>query len=278
MYYVVMINWILLGILLFASLLLVSGIRIVRPVEVGIIERLGKFKKSATQGFNWIIPVIDQMYKVNMTEQMVDCSAQRIITKDDLNAEVDAVVYYRITNPEFALYNVDDVDRQVVSLAQTTLRNVIGTLTLSDANAKRNEINGRLEKELQVQVKEWGLRIVRVEMQRIEPPQDVQQAMNDVVTAERKKTAAVNLANAAQIEADGFRRAAIERAKGEREARILSAEGESQAVKLIEDTLGKSEKYIDWLRVDRWDGRLPAVTGGATPLVDVSKLVTGVNE
>ena len=218
--------------LLFLVLVAVSGIRIVRPVEKGLIERFGKYKTTAEQGFHWIIPLVDRMIFVTITEIMIDVKPQMIITKDDLNAKVDAVVYYKIKDVIKSVYNVDEVELQIASLARTTLRDIIGKMTLSAANAERDKINIQLEKSLDKQTGAWGVEIVRVELQKIEPPEDVQDSMNNVVKAERDKIAAVNLATAVETEADGKRRADIKVAEGKKKARILEAEGVAQAIKL----------------------------------------------
>ena len=146
-------GWILLG--FFLLILFSLGIRIIRPIEKGLIERLGKYKKTAEQGFHWIIPVIDKLVKVNVTENMVDVEPQRIITQDDLNATVDAVVYFRVTEPKKAIYNAENYRRQITSLARTTLRDIIGKMTLTEANSKRDTLNGILEKELDKQTAAW---------------------------------------------------------------------------------------------------------------------------
>jgi regulator of protease activity HflC (stomatin/prohibitin superfamily) len=221
-------GWIILAI--FLLILLSTGIRIIRPIEKGLIERLGKYKKTAEQGFHWIIPVIDNMIKVNVTENMVDVEPQRIITKDDLNATVDAVVYFRVVEPKKAIYNAENYRRQITSLARTTLRDIIGKMTLTEANSKRDALNSILEKELDKQTDAWGIDVIRVELQRIEPPDDVQQAMNNVVIAEREKKAAVDFATATETKADGARRAEIKKAEGTKQGLILEAEGRAQAI------------------------------------------------
>lgn len=185
-------GWIIL--LIFIVMIFSLGIRIVRPTEKGLIERLGKFQRVADQGFHWIIPVIDRMVKVNVTENMVDVEPQKIITKDDLNATVDAVVYFRVLDPKKAVYQAQNYRRQISSLARTTLRDIIGKMTLTEANSKRDDLNKQLEKELDIQTDAWGIDIIRVELQRIEPPEDVQGAMNKVVIAERDKKAAIDFA------------------------------------------------------------------------------------
>ena len=206
------------------------GVRIVRPVEKGLIERLGKYRKTAEQGFQWIVPVIDRMVKVNITENMVDVEPQRIITKDDLNATVDAVVYFRVIDPKKAIYNAQNYRAQISSLARTTLRDIIGKMTLTEANSKRDTLNGILEVELDKQTDAWGIDVIRVELQRIEPPDDVQTAMNNVVIAERDKKAAIDFATAVETKADGERRAEIKKAEGKKQGLILEAEGQAQAI------------------------------------------------
>jgi regulator of protease activity HflC (stomatin/prohibitin superfamily) len=223
-----MLGWAIL--VLFILFLLSFGIRIIRPIEKGLIERLGKYKKTAEQGFHWIIPVIDKMIKVNITENMVDVEPQRIITKDDLNATVDAVVYFKVIEPRKAIYNAENYRTQITSLARTTLRDIIGKMTLTEANSKRDTLNGILEKELDKQTDAWGIDVIRVELQRIEPPDDVQQAMNNVVISERDKKAAIDFATAVETKADGERRAEVKKAEGKKQGLILEAEGRAQAI------------------------------------------------
>ena len=221
-------GWILLIFLLIWMFSM--GIRIIRPRQKGLIERLGKYKKTADQGFHWIIPVIDRMIKVDITENMVDVEPQKIITKDDLNATVDAVVYFRVVDPMKAIYKAQNYQAQIASLARTTLRDIIGKMTLTEANSKRDTLNAILEQELDKQTDAWGIDVIRVELQRIEPPSDVQQAMNNVVIAEREKKAAIDFATATETKADGERRAEIKKAEGKKQGLILEAEGEAQAI------------------------------------------------
>jgi regulator of protease activity HflC (stomatin/prohibitin superfamily) len=216
-----------------------SGIRIVRPTHRGLIERLGRYKRFGRPGFNWIIPVIDRMFQVNITEVMVDAQPQEIITNDNLNARVDAQVYFKVKDDEDSVknsqYNVNNYQWQIVNLARTTLRNIIGTLTLKSANSERGKINFELQKTLREETKSWGIEIVRTELKEIDPPQDVQETMNKVVKAENEKIAAIDFATATETVADGARRAEIKKADGVRQARILEAEGEAQAIKLVNE-------------------------------------------
>ena len=209
------------------------GVKILRPVEVGIIEFLGRYSKTATSGFNWIIPFLSKMYRINITELRVDIDPQSIITKDKLNAIVDGVVYYRVEEAQKAIYNVNNFATSVPSLAKTTLRAVIGKMTLTEANENRDQINEEVEKILSKEVTKWGIDVVRVELQRIEPPDDVQDAMNQVVKAENEKIAALDLATAIETKADGERRAEIKKAEGIAAAIRLKADADGDAIKTV---------------------------------------------
>lgn len=210
-----------------------SGFRTVRPVERGIIERFGRYLRTKEAGLTWIIPMIDKMYRVNITEQMVDVLPQMVITKDKLNAEVDAVVYYQIKDVKASIYNVDDHRAQLTSLARTTLRAVIGNMTLTDANEKRNDINEKVEAILDKETSSYGVEVLRVEIQKIEPPPDVQESMNKVVKAEQEKIAAMDTATATETKADGEKRAEIKKAEGVKQGLILSAEGKAAAIRTV---------------------------------------------
>ena len=219
----------------------VSGIKIVRPVEVGIVEFLGKYARTANAGFNWIVPGLFKMYRINITERRVDIEPQSIITKDKLNAVVDGVVYYRVEEAKNSIYNVNNFALSVPSLAKTTLRAVIGKMTLTEANENRDKINADVEKILSKEVALWGIDVVRVELQRIEPPDDVQDAMNQVVKAENEKIAALDLATAIETQADGERRAEIKKAEGIAAAIRLKAEADGEAIKIVNEA---AEKYF----------------------------------
>lgn len=232
----------LVGILVFFFLI---GIRIIRPMDRGLIERLGKYHRFANPGFHWIIPIIDRLYKVNITERMVDALPQEIITNDNLNAKVDAQVYFKVKadedNVKKSIYNVNDYQYQIVNLARTTLRNIIGTLTLRSANSERNKINSALHEILREETMQWGLEIVRTELKEIDPPRDVQETMNKVVKAENEKIAAIDFATATETAADGTKRSEIKKAEGIKQSRILQAEGEAAAIKLVNEA---AEKYF----------------------------------
>lgn len=225
------------------AFIFIIGVRIIRPTERGLIERLGKYHHFAFPGFHWVIPIIERMYIVNITEQMVNADPQEIITNDNLNASVDAQVYFKVREDEESVkgsqYNVNNYKWQIVNLARTTLRNIIGTLTLKSANSERGKINAELHKTLLFETKNWGIEIVRTELKEIDPPKDVQETMNKVVKAENEKIAAIDSATAAETVADGIKRAKIKEAEGFKQSKILHAEGEAEAIKLVNEAADK---------------------------------------
>jgi regulator of protease activity HflC (stomatin/prohibitin superfamily) len=227
----------------FLALLIASGARVVRPTSRGLVERFGRYKRLAMPGLNWIIPGVDRMIIVNVTEVMVNAEPQEIITSDKLNARVDAQVYFKVKSDEESVknsqYSVYDYQYQMVNLARTTLRNIIGTLTLKSANSERGKINNELQKTMRDETNHWGIEIVRTELKEIDPPKDVQETMNRVVKAENEKVAAVDFATATETMADGARRAEIKRAEGVKQAKILAAEGEAQAIQLVNEAADK---------------------------------------
>jgi regulator of protease activity HflC (stomatin/prohibitin superfamily) len=219
------------------------GVRIIRPTHRGLVERLGKYHRYANPGFHWIIPFIDKLYQINITEQMINAEKQEIITYDNLNASVDAQVYFKIKPVEEDVknsqYNVNNINYQIVNLARTTLRNIIGTMTLKSANSERGKINKSLYSTLIDETMNWGVEIVRTELKEIDPPKDVQETMNKIVKAENEKMAAIDYATAVETKADGEKRAEIKKAEGIKQGNILIAEGEAQAIALVNEAADK---------------------------------------
>jgi regulator of protease activity HflC (stomatin/prohibitin superfamily) len=242
--------WTVFGIVAFIAL--VTSIKTVRPIARGLVERFGKYNRFANPGLIFIMPFgIEKLIRVNVTEMMVDAGGQEIITKDALNANVDAQVYFKVKTDEGSVkaseYNVYSYKVQIVALARTTLRNIIGTMNLMEANSERGKINQSLYEQLTKETESWGIEIVRTELKEINPPGSVQEAMNNVVVANNKKIAAIDFATATETEADGVRRAAIKKADGEKQSRILVAEGEAEAIKLVNtaaQTYFKNEAQI----------------------------------
>ncbi|MGQ9678254.1 MAG: SPFH domain-containing protein [bacterium] len=219
-------------VLLFIFLWALLGLKIVRPYQRGAVERLGKYQRLVQPGLNFIVPFLERLIKVDMREQVVDVPPQEVITKDNATVTVDAIVYYEVTDPVKVLYNVANFRLATIKLAQTNLRNVIGDLTLDESLTSRERINAKLRDVLDEATDKWGAKVTRVELQRIEPPSDVTEAMHRQMKAERDRRAVV-------LEAEGVRQAAILKAEGEKQARILEAEGQAGAIQRVAD----AEKY-----------------------------------
>jgi regulator of protease activity HflC (stomatin/prohibitin superfamily) len=230
-------------------ILLSQSIHTVRPTSRGLIERFGRYNRFANPGIVFLIPFIEHLVRVNITENMIDAGLQEIITSDSLNAQVDAQVYFKVRSDEESVkssqYSVFNYMRQIVALARTTLRNIIGTMTLKDANSERGKINSALYSNLATETKSWGLEIVRTELKEINPPADVQETMNKVVKASNERVAAIDFATARETQADGERRAAIKVAEGQRQAAILQAEGQNQAKVLVAGGEAQAIKLVN---------------------------------
>jgi len=216
-----------------------SAIKIVRPFQKGIVEQLGRYKATVDPGLKLIIPFIQSLTRVDMREQVIDVPPQEVITKDNVTVTVDAVIYFEPTDAQRLIYNVANFILAVTKLAQTNLRNVIGDMSLDNALTSRDNVNVALREVLDDATDKWGVRVVRVEIQRIDPPADVMHAMHEQMKAERNRRAVV-------LEADGAREAAITRAEGQkqsvilaseavRQQAILEAEGEADAIRAVAD-------------------------------------------
>jgi len=228
---------------LFIFIYVAMAVRIIRPYQRGIVERLGKYKATVDPGLQLIIPLIDKLQSVDMREQVVDVPPQEVITSDNVIVSVDAVVYYEPSDPQRLVYNVANFLLAVTKLAQTNLRNVIGDMDLDGALTSRETINAALRTILDDATDKWGVRVVRVEIQRIDPPPDVMSAMHEQMKAERTRRAVVTEASgqkeAAIARAEGEKQAAILSAEGIKEQQILEAQGEADAIRAVAD----AEKY-----------------------------------
>ncbi len=220
-------------ILIFVLVIYVAlAIKIIQQHEQGLTERFGRYRKTLDPGFHMIMPFIDRVQKIDMREQVVDVPPQEVITKDNVVVTVDAVVYYQATDPVKLAYNVANFIIAATKLAQTNLRNVIGDMELDAALTSREKINTELRVILDEATDVWGTRVVRVEIQRIDPPGDVTDAMHRQMKAERDRRAIVT-------EAEGEKRSAILKAEGVKQSRILDAEGQAEAIK----TVAEAHKY-----------------------------------
>lgn len=202
-------------------LILSASVRILREYERGVVFRLGRLIALKGPGLRFLIPIVDQMVRVDLRTVTLNVPPQEVITKDNVVVTVDAIVYYEATDPVKLIYNVVDFYAAATKLAQTNLRNVVGEMELDEALTSREVINAKLREVLDDATDKWGVRVVRVEIKRIDPPADVTQAMHRQMKAEREK------------------RAQILDAEGMRQSRILAAEGEAEAVRRVAD----AERY-----------------------------------
>jgi len=209
-----------------------TGFKLVKQYELGLVERFGRYEKTVGPGLRWVVPFIKNLRRVDMREQVVDVPPQEVITKDNVVVTVDAVVYYQATDPVKLKYNVANFIVAATKLAQTNLRNVVGDMDLDDALTSRDTINAQLREILDEATDVWGTRVVRVEIQRIDPPADVTDAMHRQMKAERDRRALVT-------EAEGDKRSAILKAEGVKQARVLEAEGQAEAIKKV----AEAEKF-----------------------------------
>jgi len=212
----------LLVVLVFCLFLLAKSARIVRQYEKGLVMRLGKFHALAPSGLTLIMPLIDDLIRVDMREQVITVPPQKLITKDNVTVEVDAVVYYKVVDPMKSQFEVQDFGYACTTLAQTNLRNLIGDRTLDETLVARDMINSNLRHVLDEATNNWGVKATRVEVQKIEPPRDITDAMSRQMKAEREKRAAV-------LEAEGIKQSQILQSEGKKQSEILKAEGDAQA-------------------------------------------------
>ena len=226
--------YILFLVLIFFAILILAPmmIRIIRPYEKGVIERLGKYQRTAGSGLTIIWPFIERLTKVDLRENVVDVPPQEVITKDNVVVTVDAVIYYEVTDAFKVLYNVKNFWVAVTKLAQTNLRNIVGDMDLDSTLTSRETINTKLRDILDEATDKRGTRVTRVEIQRIDPPADVVEAMHRQMKAERDKRAAI-------LSAEGEKMARINRAEGEKQSQTLKAEGEAAAIERV----AEAEKF-----------------------------------
>ncbi len=218
--------------IVFAIIYLFNAIRVVRQHERGIIETLGKYTRTVGPGLVVIFPIFQRIRIVDMREQVIDVPPQDVITKDNVVVTVDAVIYFQVIDPVKVVYEVSNFSLAALKLAQTNLRNVIGDLELDQTLTSREKINYQLRQVLDEATDKWGVKITRVEIQKIEPPKDITDAMSKQMKAEREKRAMI-------LEAEGIRQAAILKAEGEKQAAILTAEGKAESIRKVAD----AEKY-----------------------------------
>ncbi len=228
----------------FIVMLFSLSIKKVNQYEKGIVERFNAYEKTVEPGLRMIVPFIERIYRVNMREQVIDVPPQEIITEDNVVVTIDAVIYYQVIDPKRALYEVEDFELAIVKLAQTTLRNIVGEMSLDVCLTSREKINVELRSVLDQATDKWGTKVNRIELQRIDPPADIQMAMHKQKTAEQERRQLRLLATGRKEAAAQEKEAAILKAQGEKQAAILQAEGRAKAVELVAEAEAKAVKVV----------------------------------
>jgi regulator of protease activity HflC (stomatin/prohibitin superfamily) len=247
-----------------------TGLKIIRPWQKGLVERLGKYQRTADAGLTLIVPFMERLIKIDMREQVVDVPPQSVITKDNVVVEVDAVVYYEVTDPVKVTYNVANFYAAATKLAQTNLRNLVGDLALDESLTSREVINTKLRQILDDATDKWGTKVTRVELQRIEPPVDVTEAMHRQMKAERERRAMI-------LEAEGSKRSAILKAEGEAEAikkvadankyeKLTVAKGEAEAVETVYNAIHNGRPTNDLIAIKYLEALQKIADGRATKI------------
>lgn len=236
---------IILGIILaIIAAILYSGVRKVNQFEKGIIERWNAYEKTVEPGLRFIIPFVQRMLRVNMREQVIDVPPQEIITEDNVVVTIDAVIYYQVVDAKRALYEIEDFELAIVKLAQTTLRNIVGEMSLDICLTSREKINLELRKVLDEATDKWGTKVNRIELQRIDPPADIQQAMHKQKTAEQERRQIRLLATGRKEASAQDKEGTILRAEGDKRSAVLKAEGEAKAIELVANAQAEAIKVI----------------------------------
>jgi regulator of protease activity HflC (stomatin/prohibitin superfamily) len=215
---------IVLGVLvLFMLVTLARTVRVIPQARAGVVERLGRYSRTLTPGLTLVIPFVDRLRPLlDLREQVVSFDPQPVITEDNLVVNIDSVIYFQVTDPKAATYEIANPVAAIDTLTVTTLRNVIGGMTLEQTLTSRDQINDQLRGILDDATGKWGIRVHRVELKAVDPPASVKETMEKQMRADREKRAAI-------LQAEGVKQAAILQAQGEKEAAILKAEGQKQA-------------------------------------------------
>lgn len=224
---------VLLLIFFIALVALASSVRIIQQYEKGLIMRLGKYHSTVDSGLTILMPFIDSLIRVDMRERVINVEPQQVITKDNVGVTVDAVIYYKVVDPVKAEFEIEDFDRAATTLAQTNLRNLIGDKQLDETLTARDSINASLREVLDDATNAWGVKVTKVELQKIDPPADITDAMSKQMKAEREKRALI-------LEAQGVRESQILRAEGEAKSKILRAEADAEAIRMVAQAAEKN--------------------------------------
>ena len=283
---------VLFGVSLFLLVVLMRTIRIVPQKQVKIIERLGRFHRLAEAGLNTIVPFLDAVRDtIDLREQITKIEPQPVITRDNVTMEVDAVIYYVIVDPVRATYEVSNLRWGLEQLTLSALRNVIGQLDLDHTLASRDTTNSQLRAALDTATQQWGVKVMRIELKNITPPEEIRLTMEKQMTAERTRRAVVTTAEgekaAAILRAEGAKQSQIVSAEGSKEAAILAADGqaqarlrvaqaEAQAIQVIAQAIGAAGNPVQYLIAQRYLESLNTIATGAQKLVFLPFEATGV--
>lgn len=225
---------IILGVVvIIVAAIIALGIRKVNQYEKGIVERWHAYEKTVEPGLRYVIPFVQRMLRVNMREQVIDVPPQEIITEDNVVVTIDAVIYYQVIDAKRALYEIEDFELAIVKLAQTTLRNIVGEMSLDVCLTSREKINVELRSVLDQATDKWGTKVNRIELQRIDPPADIQLAMHKQKTAEQERRQLRLLATGRKEAAAQEKEGTILRAQGDKASAVLKAEGEAKSIELV---------------------------------------------
>jgi regulator of protease activity HflC (stomatin/prohibitin superfamily) len=237
---------VLIVVALVVLITLSRAIRIVPQARAGVVERLGRYQRTLDAGLALVIPYVDRVRPlIDLREQVVSFPPQPVITEDNLVINIDTVIYFQVTDPRAASYEIADYIAGIEQLTVTTLRNVIGGMTLEDTLTSRDKISAALRTVLDEATGKWGIRVNRVELKAVDPPASIQEAMEKQMRAERDRRAAILTAEGVKqsqiLTAEGEKQSAILRAEGQRESQILEAEGEARAIETVFEAIHRGD-------------------------------------
>src|SRR5438105_5346800 len=259
------------GLLTVAAIIYVArAVRVVRQFEKGLVETFGQFSRRADAGLVLLFPPFQSIRMVDMREQVMDVPPQDVITKDNASVTVDAVIYFQVTDPVKVVYNVGNFAMASIKLAQTNLRNIVGELELDQTLTSRERINSQLREVLDEATDRWGVKVVRVEIQKIEPPRDITDSMSKQMKAEREKRAAIleaeGLKQAAILKAEGGKMAVVLEAEGQKQSAILRAEGQSMAITTVYNAIYEGKPTNDLIAIKYLETLEKIADGKATKI------------
>lgn len=260
-----------------ALVALAKSIRIIQQYEKGLVLRFGKYQRTVGSGINILVPFIEAIISVDMRERVLNVDPQSVITQDNVAVVVDAAIYYKVVDPVKAEFEIQNFSFAATTLAQTNMRNIVGDLSLDETLVSRDVINTNLREVLDEATNSWGVKVTRVEVQRIQPPKDIEEAMSKQMKAEREKRAEI-------LTAEGYRQSQILRAEGDKQSEILRAEGEAKAVVMVGEAAEKSltPRALELKKIEMLEKTLSENTKYIIPndskllnLLDLEKMAKG---